>query len=182
MMVLIDTDLKDADATRTAIERTIKAFTRRPSCAQNTYKVTAHLGEGLRATTCERDWRVEFDMPAALGGGGTRPTPGVYGRAALLACLAIGIRMEAVQAGLPLTALDLSMEVDCDDRGLFGLANVPPGYDAFRILISVKSPAPEREVRVLVDRALARSPWYDVFARAQNLRANISVVAPEMAR
>jgi hypothetical protein len=38
----------------------------------------------------------------------------VYGRAALLGCIAIGIRLEAVQVGI--AAVDLSMEVDCDDR------------------------------------------------------------------
>jgi uncharacterized OsmC-like protein len=174
-------DMRHADKTGAAIQRTIKAFTRRPGCARNTYKVTAQLGDGLRATTHEHDWKIDFDMPVALGGDGTWPTPGVYGRAALVGCIAIGIRMEAVQGKLPLTALSVSMEVDCDDRGLFGLADVPPGYGGFRIGIMVESPAPDAEVRAAIDRALARSPWYDVFARAQNIRADVTVAAPEMA-
>jgi uncharacterized OsmC-like protein len=174
-------DMTHADKTGTAIQRTIRAFTRRPGCARSTYRVTAQLGEGLRATTRERDWKIEFDMPVALGGGDTRPTPGVYGRAALVGCIAIGIRLEAVQWGLPLAAVDVSMEVDCDDRGLFGLANVPPGYGDFRLAIKVESPSPGAEVRAIIHQALARSPWLDVFARAQNIRADVTVAAPEMA-
>jgi uncharacterized OsmC-like protein len=171
--------MSDAVKTKAAIERTIKVFTQRPAAARSTYKVTAHLGDGLKATTREGGWSVEFDMPVALGGGGASPTPGVYGRAALLGCIAIGIRLEALQAGLPLDAVDLAMEVDCDDRGLFGLADVPPGYEAFRVQIAVKSQAPEAGVRALIDQALARSPWYDVFARAQNIRADITVTAAQ---
>jgi uncharacterized OsmC-like protein len=174
-------DMTHADKTGAAIQRTIKAFTRRPGCARSIYKVAAQLGEGLRATTRERDWKIEFDMPAALGGGDTRPTPGVYGRAALVGCIAIGIRLEAVQWGLQLTAVDVSMEVDCDERGLFGLANVPPGYTAFRIEIAVKSPAPDAEVRAMIQQALARSPWLDVFARAQSIRVDVTVAALEVA-
>jgi uncharacterized OsmC-like protein len=173
--------MADAGETKAAIERTVKVFTQRPGSARSTYKVTAQIGDGLKATTREGDWNVEFDMPVALGGGGTSPTPGVYGRAALLGCLAIGLRLEAVQGGLTLDAVDLSMEVACDDRGLFGLADVPPGYEAFRVQITVKSRAPEAEVRALIERTLARSPWYDVFARAQNIRTDITVSAPEPA-
>jgi uncharacterized OsmC-like protein len=169
------------DKTGAAIARTIRAFTRRPGCARSTYKVTAQLGEGLRATTREHDWKIEFDMPVALGGDDSRPTPGVYGRAALVGCIAIGLRLEAVQWGLPLTGVDVSMEVDCDDRGLFGLANVPPGYGDFRLAIKVESPSPGVEVRAMIHQALARSPWLDVFARAQNIRADVTVAAPEMA-
>jgi uncharacterized OsmC-like protein len=173
--------MSDTDATKAAIERTINVFTQRPGAARSTYKVTAQLGDGLTATTREGRWSVDFDMPVALGGGGASPTPGVYGRATLLGCLAIGIRLEALQAGLALDAVDLSMEVDCDDRGLFGLADVPPGYEAFRIQVAVKSRAPEADVRRLIDQALARSPWYDVFSRAQNIRADIAVSAPQAA-
>jgi hypothetical protein len=103
--------MRNAVKTKAAIERTVKVFTQRPGAARSTYKVTAHLGDGLRATTREGDWSVEFDMPVALGGAGAWPTPGVYGRAALLGCIAIGIRLEAVQGGLALGAVDLSMEV-----------------------------------------------------------------------
>jgi hypothetical protein len=59
------------------------------------------------------------------------------------------------------------------------LADVPPGYEVFRIQIAVRSAAPEAEVRGLIERALTRSPWYDVFARAQNIRADVTVAAQE---
>ena len=67
------------------------------------------------------------------------------------------------------------MESDCDDRGEFGIDDVPPGFQEFRLKIDVSSPAPAGEVRRLVDQALAVSSWLAVFADPQTVKTDVSV-------
>lgn len=152
---------------RAAIERVAEVFAARPQAARSTSHARAEVGEGLNATVTEGDWTIAFDMPEPLGGAGAAPTPGVYGRAALLACLAIGLRIEALREGLPHARIAVAMECDCDDRGLFGIAGVPPGYEDFRLTVEVESDAAEAELHAWLDRTMARSPWLDVFRRPQ---------------
>lgn len=156
-----------------AIERVIGVFTARPQAAHSTSYARAELGDGLNATVTEGDWTIAFDMPEPLGGAGAAPTPGVYGRATLLACLAIGLRIEALREGLPHGRIAVAMECDCDDRGLFGIAGVPPGYEDFRLTVEVESDAAEADLRAWLDRTMARSPWLDVFRRPQPVSVDL---------
>ena len=156
-----------ANDRRAAIDRVLKVFATRPSAARSTYHTRAEVGKELNATVTEGDWTIAFDMPEPLGGAGAAPTPGVYGRATLLACLAIGLRIEALREGLPHTRIAVAMECDCDDRGLFGIAGVPPGYEDFRLTVEVEADAAEADLRAWLDRTMARSPWLDVFRRPQ---------------
>lgn len=61
------------------------------------------------------------DMPGAVGGAGSAPSPGWYLRAAVAACAASLATMRAAQLGL--AGFDCEVEVDSesDDRGILGL-------------------------------------------------------------
>ena len=161
---------------RSTLERVVHTFDARPGSARGTYHARAEAGPGLSATAHEGNWTIAFDMPEALGGTGKAPTPGVYGRSTLLACLAIGLRMEALREELPLARIAVAMECDCDDRGLFGIGEAPPGYKDFRLTVEVESDAPESDVRAWLDRTLARSPWMDVFRRPQPVSVDLRIV------
>lgn len=163
---------------RSTLDRVKQTFTARPSSARGSYHSRAEAGPGLSATATEGDWTLAFDMPEAMGGEGGAPTPGVYGRATLLACLAIGLRMEALRAGLPHARIAVAMECDCDNRGLFGISEIPPGYEDFRLTMEVESDAPEADLRAWLDRTLERSPWLDVFRRPQPVSVDLRIVAP----
>ena len=161
------------DDRRASIERVVAAFAARPGSARSTSHARAEVGDGLNAIVTEGDWTIAFDMPEPLGGAGAAPTPGVYGRATLLACLAIGLRIEALREGLPHGRIAVAMECDCDDRGLFGIAGVPPGYEDFRLTVEVESDAAEADLRAWLDRTMARSPWLDVFRRPQPVSVDL---------
>ena len=163
---------------RSTLDRVVNTFTARPGSARGTYNARVEAGEGLTATAREGDWTLDFDMPEALGGAGTAPTPGVYARTTLLACLAIGLRMEALREGLPHARIAVAMECDCDNRGLFGIGEVPPGYEDFRLMVEVESDAPESELRAWLNRTLGHSPWLDVFRRPQPVSIELLVVPP----
>ena len=78
------------DKIKTACERSMKALKLKPSLGQGTGISKVTITNGLTCEIEEGKWRFKADMPEAAGGNSEGPTPGVYGRAALGSCLAIG--------------------------------------------------------------------------------------------
>ena len=52
----------------------------------------ARVEAGLKCVTRQGDYTSMIDMPAAMGGDGSAPSPGFLGRSAIAGCLAIGSR------------------------------------------------------------------------------------------
>ena len=80
------------------------------------------MEDGLRcrATGAEGQSMVT-DMPKAVGGGGSAPSPGWLSRAALATCDATRIALRAAELGLALYTLEVTTDSVDDDRGLFGI-------------------------------------------------------------
>jgi uncharacterized OsmC-like protein len=163
------------EETKVAIERAIKAIQLRPSIADYTIRSSAHVGDTLKCTYTEGDWNLQIDVPESVGGDGSAPSPGVFSRAALTGCLAIGLKMSACRFGIPIQAVTIDLEVDGDDRADFGIDEVPPGYKEFRLKIEVVSSARPEVVSNAVDSALASSPLLDVFRRAQAVKVELAI-------
>ena len=86
--------------------------------------------------------------------------------------------MRAACLGIPIEALTVDVEADYDDGALFGTADdVPPGYTQVRYTVTVESSAPEVDIVRMLDEADARSPYLDVFRRAQPCVRRIHVRA-----
>ena len=82
----------------------------------------------------------------------------------------------AARLGVPLDALEVEVQADFDARGELGVSDeVPPGYLQIRYKVQIASPAPEADVRRLVDTADKYSPYRDVFARAHDVRRELEV-------
>jgi uncharacterized OsmC-like protein len=88
------------DSIRSAQERVISIFERKPPAALSSAKASGHLDEGLHCTVSSRELDVRMDMPKALGGDESAPTPGFFIRAGLIGCIAIGIKMTAACEGI----------------------------------------------------------------------------------
>jgi len=161
---------------KTAFERSVKALTLRPSIGRGTSVTKARLREGLACEITSGRWQLVADMPPSSGGTATGPTPSVYGRAALASCLAIGYQMRAAKLGVPIASIEVVVEGDYDEAGLYGTAEVPAGYLAVRYTVTVESSAPEAEVRRVVEEADAHSPWLDMFAAAKPVTRTLRVV------
>jgi uncharacterized OsmC-like protein len=117
------------------------------------------------------------DMPAAVGGGGSAPTPGWFMRASLASCDATLIVMRAAEAGIRLTSLEVTIDSASDDRGMFGIGDdIPPGALTMRtcIRIGAENASHEQLNRVVAD-ALARSPVADAIRRAVPMSHEIVV-------
>lgn len=163
-----------------ALERNVKAVTLRPSVGQGTAVTRVHLRDGLACDITEGPWALTAGMTEKYGGTNAGPNPGVLGRAALGACLALGYGMWAARLGVPITALDVEIQADYDVRGELGAEpSVRPGYQAMRYVVSITSPAPEDEVRHMVEMADRHSSWRDVIANPVPLTRDLRILAPE---
>ena len=173
----------DAARLREILERNAKAVSLRPSAGQNTATTRVALRPGLECEIEEGAWKLTAAMSAKSGGTNAGPNPGVLGRAALGSCLAFGYAMWAARLGVPIDALEVVVEADYDSRGELGVADdVPPGYLQVRYRVNVTSPAPEEDVRRLVETADRYSPYRDVFARAHDMRRELVITAPQSKR
>lgn len=165
---------KNAHA-RDAQLRAISVFSKRPESAQVVNRGSAEVRQGLSCAYEQDGHRLSIDMPTAIGGTEEGPAPGFYGRAAICGCLAIGIKMTAARENLHLDAVRVGIEQDWDNRGVLAMDGASPVPSDTRIAIEVTSPEAEDAVEMMVDRALAKDPWFLAFRDAQPVQTAISV-------
>ncbi|MGN6291300.1 MAG: OsmC family protein [Chitinophagaceae bacterium] len=171
--------MSDALKIKTALERTKKALTLKPALGQSTAISKVRITNGLTCEVQEDKWKFNIDMPEAVGGNSTAPTPGVYGRAALGSCLAIGYMMKAAELEIPIQGLEVQVEADFDDGALLGTADktIPPGYLEVRYTINIESDAPEEKIMQILDDGDMHSPYLDIFTRTQKCVRKINIVS-----
>jgi uncharacterized OsmC-like protein len=158
-----------------AFETVVTALAKDPALGLGTGVTTARIRDGLTCDIESSGFRFVADLPPTAGGDGRGPTPGMYGRGALAACLAMGYAMRAARAGIVLSNLEVEVEADYDDGALFGVNDQPPGYSAVRWTVTATTTAPEAEVLAILDDADAHSPYLDVFRRAQRCERTVKL-------
>lgn len=161
-----------------AFQRTQRVLTRRPAVGQGTAVTRVRLADGFRCEIADGPWRLVADMSDKAGGEGSAPDPGVLGRGALGSCIAISYAMWAAQAGVLISSVEVEIQADYDARGHYRFADVTPGYNQVRYLVTVESGAPDEDVIRVLDEADAHTSWLDVFRRAHDVRRDVHIVAP----
>jgi organic hydroperoxide reductase OsmC/OhrA len=165
------------DDIRSAQERALSIFERKPSAALSCAKTRGRLDEGLQCTVSSGQLDVRMDMPREFGGDGSAPSPGFFVRAGLIGCVAIGIKMTAAREGVQLDSVDVDVEMDFDDGAMLGLGDNTAAPLETRLTITLESPAPWVAVEEMARRALATDPYYLAFRDAQ--RMNFTLVAKQ---
>jgi uncharacterized OsmC-like protein len=170
--------MKDSVTIKTAIKRSKKALALKPLLGKGTGVSKVRITNNLTCEIQEGNWKFMADMPESVGGNNLGPTPGVYGRAALGSCLAIGYMMKAAEMDIPIHQLEVEVQADFDDGALFGTAekNIPPGYQEVRYSINIESDATEEKILQMLNDADAHSPYLDVFSRGQKCIRKINIV------
>ena len=161
---------------RTAIEKASGYLAENPNAATGTdAAATAVLEEGLRFRVDGPKGAVTSDMSESVGGGASAPTPGWLLRAALAACDASTVAMEAARDGIELSELSVSVESDTDFRGVLGVdGGGHPGPLEVRTRIELAAPdATEEQLREVIRRAEERSPVRDALAREVSMTTEI---------
>lgn len=154
--------MEHQSAIRAALERNAKVVAARPSVGQGTAVTTVTLRPGLACDVEEGPWRFSVGMTESYGGQNNAPNPGVYGRAALGSCLAIGYGMWAARLEVPVRALTVEVRARYDVRGELGVDDaIRPGYQDVVYVVTVDTDAPEDAVHRLLDTADRHSSWLD---------------------
>jgi uncharacterized OsmC-like protein len=162
---------------KSAFIRVAAALTLKPAFGFGTGVSKATIKDGLTCEIREGNWTMTADMPEQAGGNAAGPTPGVYGRAALGSCLAIGYMMRAATMNIQIKNLEVEIQAEYDDGALFGTApGVHPGYLEIRYSVTVDSDAPKEKILQMLDEADNHSPYLDVFSRAQSCRREVNII------
>lgn len=160
-----------------ALDRVVGFFEKKPEMGLDTDVTTSVLEDGLKCVVRQGDHSAVIDMGEIMGGEGAGPSPGFFGRAALISCIAIGLKMTAVRAGVQLDKINVDVEMDWDSRGIFGMEDVSAGPIEIRVIISVESPAPEEAIRAILPVALKNDPWLRTFADPQTIEPVLKITA-----
>lgn len=161
---------------KTIMERAKRAIELRPGKGQGTATTTVRIGSGLTAEIEDGRWRMVADEGPDLGGAGLGPDPGVFTRAGLGSCLAIGYVMWAAYFEVPVESVEVVVEADYDARGLFGIDDaIAPGWGAVRYTARISSPAPEEKVREMVEYADRHSSVLDIIRRALPVTGEVRI-------
>lgn len=147
---------------KTALERNEKVVRARPSVGQGTAVTKVTLHPGLSCDVEDGPWKFNVGMTDKYGGMNSGPNPGVYGRAALGSCLAIGYAMWAARLEVPVRALTVEIRAKYDVRGELAVdETVRPGYEAIVYAVTIDTPASDAEVTKMLDQADRHSSWLD---------------------
>jgi len=151
-----------ATAIKEALERNVKVLSARPSVGQGTAVTRVTLHPGLACDVEDGPWKFSVGMTEKYGGQNNGPNPGVYGRAALGSCLAIGYGMWAARLEIPVRSLTVEVRAKYDVRGELGVdASVRPGYGDIVYVVTVDTDATEADVHRWLDMADRHSSWLD---------------------
>jgi uncharacterized OsmC-like protein len=149
-----------------SMARVESALRRKPHAGLNDdTPATVHWAGNLR-TVARTQAGAEFatDMPAAIGGEDTGPTPGWLLRTALASCAVTRIAMEAAARGITLQTLEAHATSRSDLRGLMGMVDadgrrVPAGPLAMDLHVRIGAPGVDAAIlRALVETTPGCSP------------------------
>ena len=170
--------MQNGDVIKTAIERNVRAVSARPSVGQGTAVTKVRWRHGLTCDAEDGPWKFTVGMTEKYGGDNAGPNPGVFGRTALGACLAIGYAMWAARMSVPLRSLQVEVHADYDVRGELGVDDsVRPGYKAMRVVVSIESDAPESEVVAMLEVAERHSSYLDDYRNPVPVTRELRYVA-----
>ena len=116
------------------------------------------------------------DMPTAIGGTGTAPSPGWILRAAAAACVASLIAIRAAATQVTVSSVDVQVDSESDDRGILGLdPSIPAGALSMRVVVSIDAPdLAAAAKKSLVAWAVEHCPVTDSIKRAIPLSIEVS--------
>ena len=169
------------ESIRSALTQVTAHLSEHPEAATSAdAPATAVLEDGLRFHVDGPGPSVTTDMPNSVGGGGSAPSPGWFMRAALAACDATLVAMEAARDGIELTDLEVHVDSESDFRGVLGVdQSVLPGPSWLRIAIRLSAAnATDGQLHEIVARAESRSPVRSALTREMTVTTEVAIGPP----
>lgn len=116
------------------------------------------------------------DMPVPIGGTGEAPTPGFFGRAAISACIAIGIKMMATRESIAVDRVRVRITQDWDNRGVLAMPGADTVARQTSIVIEFLSREDDETLNNLVTRALQVDPWFVAYRDGQPVQVSVQTL------
>ena len=152
-----------------AIQATEARFRSDHDAARSTPTVTGRLSEG-RAELTSGNFTWQADLPAALGGTGSAPSPTQLLLGALAGC-AVAFIHDTLGPQLGVQVDDVTATARCraDARGLLGMEGAVPDLTEIELTIDVVSPASTEQQEALHRAWLERCPIYLALMKANDV-------------
>jgi len=162
-----------------SVKNVITYLTENPEAAiDEGAPTTAVMEGGLRCrATGPNGQTVVTDMPEAVGGGASAPSPGWLAEAAMATCDATRIALRAAEVGVTLDTLEVSVQSVYDDRGLFGIdSSVQAGPLSVQTQVSIGAAGvADDALREIADFAVIHSPVADNCRRATSTKVVVNI-------
>jgi uncharacterized OsmC-like protein len=131
-----------------------------PAAARETVGVIVRRVAGFQSRAEARSKHaLLIDEPAEFGGKGEAADPAEVLLAAIGASLCVALTAHAALRGLAIEAVTVTLDAAMDARGFLTPAGgAPSGLIETNLHLTLRSAAPEVELRALVETALAASP------------------------
>jgi len=156
--------MSDPAAIKNALAGSLKRIKDDPSIGQGTAVTKVTLNPGLACEVEDGPWKFTAGMTEKYGGQNSGPNPGVFGRAALGTCLAIGYGMWAAKLEILIRSLTVEVRARYDVRGEFGIDDsIRPGYLDIVYVVTVDTDASDADIHRWLDTADAHSSLLDDF-------------------
>jgi uncharacterized OsmC-like protein len=161
------------------ISATIDRFSREPEAARSAPAVAARVVDG-RAELSVGSFTWYADLPAAVGGTNTAPSPTAYLLGALAGCAVAFIRDTlAPQLGIRVDDVSALARCTADARGLLGMDEATPDLGNFAVEITVVSSEPRSRIDALCQAWLERCPIYLALLNSNSIAASFTLEQPE---
>ena len=143
--------------------------------AEEIFKSTVRLKEGLTVEAETRGHKIIMDEPQEMGGTDEGMNPVELTLSALGGCLSICASMFAESCDVELNDFSVDLEGDLDLRGFKGVDGVDPGFQEIRFTINIDSDSPKENIEKLVEVIESRCPVSDSLKR--NIEINFDYKA-----
>jgi len=160
------------------INATEALYRANPDGARATPAVRGRLADG-RAELSAGPYTWQSDLPPALGGTGSAPTPTQYLLGALAGC-AVAFIHDTLAPQLGITVDDVTVVASCraDARGLLGMEGAIPDLQEIEIEISIATSAPAARLVALEEVWRERCPIYLAIATANPVSVRLTQAEP----
>jgi len=174
--------MSSTNTIKDALERNARLVGARPTIGQGTAVTKVTLNPGLACEVEDGPWRFSVGMTEKYGGQNNGPNPGVYGRAALGSCLAIGYAMWAARLDIEIRSLTVEVQARYDVRGELAIDDsVRPGYQDIVCVVTVDTDASDIEVERWLDKAGQHSSWLDDLRNPVPVSREVRIVRNQQA-
>lgn len=144
----------------------VDQYRRDPDSAQARFEAATRVVRGFETEITGRGFKLTIDEPESLGGSnkGFNPVEVLLG--SLGTCQEIVLVAYAAALGIELEKVEIHVTGDIDLRGLFNVAEVPPGFNAihFAADIRARNASPE-QLEQLKALGLGHCPVLDTLKR-----------------